>query len=56
MSKEKDLSKEIKQLTELIKKLGWNIAIPVGEGKDGMLHGMIIGEESYINYILKHLD
>jgi len=42
----------------LVLKLGWEFAIPAGGGKedDGMLHGMIIGEESYIDYILGHLD
>lgn len=48
----------MKQITELVLKLGWNFAIPTGGGEedDGLLHGMIIGEKSYINYILKHLD
>jgi hypothetical protein len=53
----KVMEEDIKQLIELVKKLGWQIAIPSGGGEqdDGNVHGMIIGEESYVNYILKHL-
>ena len=49
---------EIEQLIKIIKKIGWEIAIPSGGGKedDGMVHGMIIGESAYVDYILKHLD
>lgn len=56
--KEEELPEEFKQLTELAIKLGWQFAIPHGGGPedDGLLHGMIIGEESYINYILGDLD
>ena len=52
-----DLDKEFKSLFNLIQKLGWDIAIPAGGGPedDGNVKGMIIGEPSYINYILKHL-
>jgi hypothetical protein len=51
------MEEDIKQLIELVKKLRWQIAIPSGGGEqdDGNVHGMIIGEESYVNYILKHL-
>jgi len=52
------MEEDYKLLIELIKKLEWAIAIPCGGGKedDGNVHGMIIGEQSYIDYILKHLD
>ena len=58
MTADNNLPEEMKQLTEIVLKLGWNFAIPCGGGPedDGLLHGMIIGEQSYINYILKHLD
>jgi hypothetical protein len=53
-----NLPDEMKQLAEIVLKLGWNFAIPEGGGPedDGLLHGMIVGEQSYIDYILKHLD
>ena len=43
---------------DIVKELGWEFAIPSGGGEcdDGNVHGMIIGEDSYINFILKHLD
>ena len=46
------------KLINIVKSLDWGIAIPTGGGKedDGILHGMIIGEQAYIDYILKHLD
>ena len=57
------MDKDIKELMklplfELMKELGWNMAIPAGGGPadDGMVHGMIIGEEAYVNYVLKHLE
>jgi hypothetical protein len=52
------MEKDYIQLVESIKKLGWQIALPKGGGPedDGMLHGMIIGEDDYINFVLKHLD
>ena len=45
-------------ITDKVKELNWSIAIPTGGGKedDGNVHGMIIGEKSYIDYILKHLE
>jgi len=57
MNKE-DLPEEMKQITELVVKFGWNFALPAGGGAedDELLHGMIIGEKSYICYILGHLD
>ena len=57
MAKE-DLPNEMKQIANLVLQLGWNFAISKGGGPndDGLLHGMIIGEQSYIDYILKHLD
>lgn len=52
------MEEDIKQLIELVKRLDWEFAIPEGGGSldDGNVHGMIIGEDSYINYILKHLE
>ena len=49
---------EIEQIIELVKSMGWEVAIPSGGGDedDENVHGMIIGEQSYIDYILKHLD
>jgi hypothetical protein len=54
----KNWEKDIKTLIDTCKKLGWEFAIPSGGGEedDENVHGMIIGESSYINYILKHLD
>ena len=51
-------NKDIIALIDLIKKLEWTVAIPSGGGKedDGMVHGMIIGESAYVDYVLKHLD
>lgn len=45
-------------LIKRVKKLGWQVALPAGGGPkdDGMVHGMIIGESSYVEYVLKHLD
>lgn len=49
---------DLEKMIELIKKLGWIVAIPNGGGEkdDGNVHGMIIGEEDYVKYVLKHLD
>jgi len=49
---------EMKQLVKLIEQLGWEVAIPSGGGEedDGNVHGMIIGEKSYVEFVLKHLD
>jgi hypothetical protein len=48
----------IKEILRLVKEVGWDIALPQGGGEedDGELKGMIIGELSYVNYILKHLE
>jgi len=48
---------KIKKIIELITDIGWDVALPTGGGDedDGNVHGMIIGETSYIDYILKHL-
>ena len=60
MKKDVELNEETTKaytlLIELVKKLNWGFAIPSGGGPedDGNLHGMIIGESAYINYILKH--
>lgn len=56
--KMKENYKDIEQLIDLIKKLGWDVAIPSGGGEedDGNVHGMIIGEKAYVEYVLKHLD
>ena len=53
-----DTEKAYTLLITLIKKFNWEIAIPNGGGEDddGMLHGMIIGEQSYVDYVLKHLE
>jgi hypothetical protein len=52
------MDEDFKELVKLIEKIGWELAIPSGGGEedDGNVHGMIIGESSYIDYILKHLD
>lgn len=53
-----DTEKAYTLLITLIKKLNWEIAIPNGGGSDddGIVHGMIIGERSYVDYVLKHLE
>ena len=53
-----DTEKAYTLLITLIKKFNWEIAIPSGGGSDddGMVHGMIIGERSYVDYVLKHLE
>ena len=58
ISHERRYRKDWVELIELIKKLGWSIAIPSGGGNedDGNIHGAIIGEDEYINYVLKHLE
>lgn len=45
-------------LTKFLKKLNWEIAIPAGGGPedDGNVHGMVIGEKAYVDFVLKHLD
>lgn len=52
------MEENYKLLVQLIKKLDWEIAIPNGGGDkdDGKVHGLVIGEQSYVDYILKHLD
>ena len=52
------MEEKVKKLIDIVKELGWEFAIPSGgeECDDGNVHGMIIGEDSYINFILKHLD
>jgi hypothetical protein len=58
ISNDKAGEKEFKLLADLVKELEWEIAIPSGGGDedDKMVHGMIIGEKSYVDYILKHLE
>ena len=58
MNKLKTMEEKVKKLIDIVKELGWEFAIPSGGGEcdDGNVHGMIIGEDSYINFILKHLD
>jgi hypothetical protein len=48
----------IKLVADKAKELGWEIAIPSGGGEedDGNVHGLIIGEPGYVEYILKHLE
>jgi len=50
--------KAMEPVLEMMKVMNWQIAIPKGGGPedDGEVHGLIIGEQSYIDYILKHLD
>jgi hypothetical protein len=60
-AKDKIMEETIKAYTlliELVKKLHWEVAMPTGGGPedDGIVHGMIIGEKTYVNYVLKHLD
>ena len=52
------MEEKILQIKKLCEELGWDIAIPEGGGSkdDGNVHGFIIGEQSYIDYILKHLE
>jgi hypothetical protein len=52
------MEEKIKQIINLCTEINWQIALPEGGGNedDGNVHGMIIGEQSYINYILKHLE
>lgn len=45
---------KIKELINIIKELGWQLAIPDGND-EAIIKGMIIGEESYVNYILSEL-
>ncbi len=50
--------KAMEPVMEMMKVMGWQIAIHKGGGPedDKLIHGFIIGEQSYIDYILKHLD
>ena len=51
------MEKQIEQIIKLCKEIGWDIAMPTAEDDaDADVHGMIIGEDSYIEYILKHLE
>lgn len=52
------MEEKIKELTNIAKDLGWDIAFPAGDGElsDGNVHGFIIGESAYVNYVLKHLE
>jgi hypothetical protein len=45
-------------IIELATTMNWQIAMPSGGGPedDGFVHGMIIGEEAYLDYVLKHLE
>lgn len=59
MSKNKTAKELLKlPLVDLMKEMKWDIAIPEGGGPedDGDVHGFIIGEKGYIDYILGHLD
>lgn len=49
--------KAMEPVLEMMKVMNWSIAIHNGGGidDDGDVHGFIIGEQSYIDYILKHL-
>lgn len=51
---EKEIPKELKQITEATLKLGWQIALPKeGESGDELLHGMVIGDSDFVDYILE---
>lgn len=42
------------EITELLKEIGWDIAIPMDEGhEDGKVHGIIAGNTHFIGEILK---
>jgi len=48
------MEKHLKQIADLVREMGWAIALPNdGLAKDDdNVHGMIIGESAYVDYIL----
>jgi len=44
------------QLVDAITEMGWGIAVPEENADDEILHGLIIGEQSYIDGILDQLE
>lgn len=58
MDEDLEQIKDLEKLMDFVKNSGWVIAFPSGGGEedDGNLHGMIIGEPAYVDYVLKHLD
>lgn len=44
------------QLVDAIKKMGWMIAVSTENADDETLHGLIIGEQSYIDDILDQYE
>lgn len=53
MSSERDDYAILSEITELLKEIGWNIAIPMDEAaEDGKVHGIIAGNDHFINEIL----
>jgi hypothetical protein len=54
MSSDKNDYEILMQITELLKEIGWDIAIPMDEGnEDGKVHGIIAGNSQFIAEILK---
>lgn len=44
----------LSEITDLLKEIGWDIAIPMDEGsEDGKVHGIIAGNAHFIGEILK---
>lgn len=43
------------EITDLLKEIGWDIAIPMDEGADdGKVHGIIAGNAHFIGEMLKN--
>lgn len=44
------------KLVDSIKQMGWCIAVPTANADDEILHGLIIGEQSYVDSILEQIE
>jgi hypothetical protein len=53
-SKPREDMEILMEITDLLKEIGWDIAIPMDEGhEDGKVHGIIAGNAHFIAEILK---
>ena len=53
---DKEDLKRWEALIRIVKELGWEIAVPQQHDQGADIKGLIIGEQSYIDYVLKHLE
>jgi hypothetical protein len=54
MSSKKSDMEIIQEIVDLVKEIGWEIALPMDEmTEDGKVHGLVMGNEYFIQELLK---